>query len=512
MAQPPQAPPHPPLTGVPLILATISLSLATFMNVLDTTIANVALTPIAGDLGVSPSQGTWIITSFAVSSAISVPLTGWLTQRLGALRLFLMSTFLFTAASVLCGLSQSLNMLVAARVLQGMVSGPMIPLCQALLLQSYPKEKAGLALAFWGMTATIAPVMGPILGGWLTDNWSWPWIFFINIPVGLLSIWVTAVVLRGRESPTRHVSVDYIGLILLVVWVGATQIMLDRGKELDWFNTTEIVVLAVVAVVGFTLFLIWELTEEHPIVDLSLFAQRNFAAGCLALTLGYSTFFGTLVLIPMWLQRTMGYTATWAGLVTAPIGILALIISPVIGRTMGTVDPRWFATLSFIVMALCNFWRATFSPDVDAWTIANTHLWQGIAMATFFIPLTAIILSGLEPHRIPSASGLFNFLRLMAAAFAASLWTTGWENNAARHHAYLTEHVTAASTATTQALENAQALGLTHHQALALVNERIVTPHAQLLSILDMFWLAGGLFLILIAAIWLSRPASPPRH
>ncbi len=512
MAPPPQAPPHPPLTGLPLVLATIGLSLATFMNVLDTTIANVALTPIAGDLGVSPSQGTWIITSFAVSTAISVPLTGWLTQRLGALRLFLISTFLFTVASALCGLSQSLNMLVAFRIVQGLVSGPMIPLCQALLLQSYPKEKAGLALAFWGMTATIAPVMGPILGGWLTDNWSWPWIFYINIPVGLISIWLTSVVLRGRETPTRHLSVDYVGLILLVVWVGATQIMLERGKELDWFNATEIVVLAVVAIIGFTLFLVWELTEEHPIVDLSLFAQRNFAAGCLALTLGYATFFGTLVLIPMWLQRTMGYTATWAGLVTAPIGFLALVISPVIGRMMGTVDPRWFATLSFIVMALCNVWRATFSPDVDAMTIAHTHLWQGVAMATFFIPLTAIILSGLEPHRIPSASGLFNFLRLMAAAFAASLWTTAWEDGATRHHAYLTEHVTAASSATTQALDSARALGLTSQQALALVNERVVTTQSQFLSVLDMFWLAGGLFLVLIAAIWLSRPAMPPRR
>jgi len=511
MAQPPKPPLHPPLTGLPLILATISLSLATFMNVLDTTIANVALTPIAGDLGVSASQGTWIITSFAVSNAISVPLTGWLTQRLGALRLFLISTFLFTVASVLCGLSQSLTMLVGFRVIQGLVSGPMIPLCQALLLQCYPKEKAGLALAFWGMTTTIAPVMGPILGGWLTDNWSWPWIFYINIPVGLISIWLTAVVLRGRETPTRALSVDYVGLILLVVWVGATQIMLDRGKELDWFNAPEIVVLAVVAVIGFTLFLIWELTEDHPIVDLSLFAQRNFAAGCLALTLGYATFFGTLVLIPMWLQRTMGYTATWAGLVTAPIGILALILSPIIGRTMGKVDPRWFATVSFIVMALCNFWRATFSPDVDAMTIAHTHLWQGVAMATFFIPLTAIILSGLEPHRIPAASGLFNFLRLMAAAFAASLWTTAWENGAARHHAYLTDHVTPASVATTRALDSAEALGLTSQQALALVNERIVTIQSQLLSVLDMFWLAGGLFLVLIAAIWLSRPVSSAR-
>ncbi|EGV27845.1 drug resistance transporter, EmrB/QacA subfamily [Thiorhodococcus drewsii AZ1] len=506
MSQAPLAPTLPPLTGVPLVLATIGLSLATFMNVLDTTIANVSLTPIAGDLGVSPSQGTWVITSFAVSNAITIPLTGWLAQRLGARRLFLISTSLFTLASLLCGLSQSLGMLLVFRVLQGLVSGPMVPLCQTLLLQSFPKEKSGMALAFWAMTATVAPVMGPILGGWLTDNWSWPWIFYINIPVGLASVWLTAFALRGRETPTTKRSIDYVGLILLVVWVAATQIMLDRGKELEWFNSLEIVLLAVVAVMGLTFFLIWEFTERHPVVDLSLFKERNFAAGTLALCLSYATFFGTLVLIPMWLQRFMGYTATWAGLVTAPIGILALVLSPIIGRLMGRVDPRLFVTLSFGVFFLCNAWRATFSPEVDAGTIAATHLVQGIAMATFFLPLTAIILSGLEPHRIPAASGLFNFLRLMAGAFAASIWTTQWENTASRHHAYLTEPVTAASAETARVLDTYQSMGMTQQQAYAQI-ARTIDTQSYFLSILDMFALAAALFLGLIALIWLARPA-----
>ena len=288
MAHPAPPPPHPPLSGLPLVLATVGLSLATFMNVLDTTIANVSLTPIAGDLGVSPSQGTWVITSFAVSNAVSVPLTGWLAQRMGALRLFLISTSLFTATSVLCGLSSSLEALLLFRVMQGLVSGPMIPLCQTLLLQAYPKEKAGMALAFWAMTTTIAPVLGPILGGWLTDNWSWPWIFYINVPVGLASVWLSAVVLRGRETPTRRLSIDTVGLILLIVWVGATQILLDRGKELDWFNSHEIVVLGVIAAVGFTAFLIWGLTEAHAVVDVSLFSRRNFTLGSLVLSLACS--------------------------------------------------------------------------------------------------------------------------------------------------------------------------------------------------------------------------------
>jgi len=510
MAQPPQAPPHPPLEGLPLVLATVGLSLATFMNVLDTTIANVSLTSIAGDLGVSPSQGTWVITSFAVSNAVSVPLTGWLTQRIGALRLFLISTFLFTLASLLCGMANSLNMLLLFRIMQGLVSGPMIPLSQALLLQAFPRAKSGMALAFWGMTTTVAPVMGPILGGWLTDNWSWPWIFYINVPVGLLSIWITATVLRGRETPTRRISVDYVGLILLVIWVGATQIMLDRGQELDWFNSTQVVTLAVVAIIGLVLFLIWELTEEHPIVDLSLFSIRNFAAGSVALMLGYATFFGILVITPMWLQRYMGYTATWAGLVTAPIGIFALILSPMIGRLMGKVDPRLFAALSFVVFAICNYWRALFSPEVTAGTIAATHLVQGIAMATFFIPLTAVILSGLEPHRVPAASGLFNFMRLMAGAFAASVWTTAWENGAARHHAYLTEHITTAAPEAMQALESTRTLGLTEQQGYALINQTITTQ-SFIMSALDMFAWAAILFVALIGLVWLAKPA-PPRH
>ena len=248
MSQPPGAA-HPPLTGGRLVLATVALSLATFMNVLDTTIANVSLTSIAGDLGVSPSQGTWVITSFAVSNAIAVPLTGWLAQRFGQVRLFLGAVLLFVLSSFLCGASNSLEMLLFFRCLQGLVAGPMIPLSQSLLLQCYPREKAGMAIALWATTTVLAPVMGPILGGWLTDNFSWPWIFYINLPVGLFSVWLTFVLLKGRESQTRQLPIDKIGLVLLVIWVGATQIMLDKGKELDWFNSSEIMVLAVVAVV-----------------------------------------------------------------------------------------------------------------------------------------------------------------------------------------------------------------------------------------------------------------------
>ncbi|MEG0448117.1 MAG: DHA2 family efflux MFS transporter permease subunit, partial [Comamonas sp.] len=260
-----------PLTGAQLVLGTIALSLATFMNVLDSSIANVAIPAIAGDVGVSPSQGTWVITSFGVANAISVPLTGWLTQRFGAVRLFTMSVLLFVLTSWLCGFAGSLETLVLFRVLQGAVAGPMIPLSQTLLLASYPPAKAGTALALWGVTTLVAPVVGPLLGGWITDNISWPWIFYINVPVGLLSAAMTWSIYRKRETPTRKLPIDTVGLALLVLWVGALQLMLDKGKELDWFASSEIIMFAVLAVVSFAVFIVWELTDAHPVVDLRLF-------------------------------------------------------------------------------------------------------------------------------------------------------------------------------------------------------------------------------------------------
>src|SRR5205814_4362785 len=234
-------------------------------------IANVSIPAIAGDMGVSPSQGTWVITSFAVANAISVPLTGWLTQRFGQVRLFAGSVLLFVIASWLCGLAPYIESLIFFRVVQGLVAGPMIPLSQTLLLGSYPQAKAGTAMAMWAMTVLVAPVVGPLLGGWITDNIAWPWIFYINIPVGILAAGVTWAIYRHRETPTRKLPIDAVGLGLLVVWVGALQVLLDKGKELDWFHSSAIVAMAIVVAIGFVVFVIWELTEEHPIVDLRLF-------------------------------------------------------------------------------------------------------------------------------------------------------------------------------------------------------------------------------------------------
>jgi MFS transporter, DHA2 family, multidrug resistance protein len=494
-----------PLTGSKLVIGTIALSLATFMNVLDTSIANVSLPAIAGDLGVSPDQGTWVITSFGVANAISLPLTGWLTRRFGQVKLFMASTLLFVLASFLCGLAPSLGMLILFRVIQGAVAGPMIPLSQSILLASYPKARAGTALAMWAMTTLVAPVAGPLLGGWITDNISWPWIFYINVPVGIGAAVFTWGIYHRRETPTARVPVDTIGLGLLVIWVGAMQVLLDRGKDLDWFNSGQIVALACVAVVAFAIFLVWELTEEHPIVDLSLFGQRNFTVATIALLLGYGLYFGNVVLLPLWLQEYMGYTATLAGLVLAPVGLLALLFTPYVGRIVHRFDPRILVTISFAIFALVFFMRADFNTDATIGTLLVPTLIQGAGAAAFFIPLLTLTLSGLPPERIPAASGLSNFARITAGSFGTSITTTLWDRRATLHHAQLVEHLTPSDPTAVQALDTLHAHGVGQSQSYELLN-RLVDGQAFMMSANDIFYVSGIIFVVMIGLVWLARP------
>lgn len=495
----------PPLTGSQLALGTIALSLATFMNVLDTSIANVSLPAIAGDMGVSPSQGTWVITSFAVANAISVPLTGWLTRRFGQVRLFVGSVLLFVIASWLCGLAPNIQTLIGFRTLQGLVAGPMIPLSQTLLLASYPRARAGSAMAMWAMTVLVAPVAGPLLGGWITDNIAWPWIFYINIPVGLIAAAMTWSIYRKRDTGAGHAPLDIVGLGLLVTFVGTMQIMVDKGKELDWFHSTEITVLAVVSVVSFLFFLAWELTDEHPVVELRLFARRNFTTAALALSIAYGVIFGNIVLLPLWLQQYMGYTATWAGLATAPVGILAILFSPWVGKNVSKIDPRALATVAFIGFGGVLFMRSHFNTQADFWTILVPTILQGAAMAFFFIPLQAIVFSGLEPHQIPSAAGLSNFVRITAGAIGTSIFTTLWENRATLHHAQMAETINRGNDAAMQTIDQLNAAGMTNGQALANIN-RIIDQQAFTMAATDLFYLSSMLFFIMIGLVWLSKP------
>ncbi|HZT56635.1 MAG TPA: DHA2 family efflux MFS transporter permease subunit, partial [Burkholderiaceae bacterium] len=330
-------------------LTTLGLSLAVFMQVLDTTIANVSLPTIAGNLGASADQATWVITSFAVSNAIALPLTGWLTRRFGEVKLFVAATLLFCVASFLCGIAQSMTMLILFRALQGAVAGPMYPVTQSLLLSIYPPEKRSQALALLIMVTIVAPIAGPILGGWITDSYSWPWIFFVNVPVGIFAALIVYAQMGQRSEQTMRPKMDYVGLATLIIGVGALQILLDKGNDEDWFQSNFIILMTIVSVVSLAIFLIWELTDKHPVVDLSLFKRRNFWSGALATAVAYGLFFGNVVILPLWLQQWMGYTATQAGMIMAPVGLLAIFFSPVVGLTVGKIDPRRYATFSFLV-------------------------------------------------------------------------------------------------------------------------------------------------------------------
>jgi DHA2 family multidrug resistance protein len=485
-----------------LVLSTIGLSLAVFMQVLDTTIANVALPTISGNLGVSSEQGTWVITSFAVSNAIALPLTGWLSRRIGEVKLFLWATILFVMASFLCGISTSMPELVGFRVLQGVVAGPLYPMTQTLLIAVYPPAKRGMALALLAMVTVVAPIAGPILGGWITDSYSWPWIFFINVPIGIFACMVVRSQLAARPVVTSRQPMDYIGLITLIIGVGALQIVLDKGNDLDWFESNFIIIGAVISVIALAAFVIWEMTDEHPVVNLRLFAYRNFRIGTIVLVLGYAGFFGINLILPQWLQTQMGYTATWAGLAVAPIGILPVLMSPFVGRYANKFDLRLLAGLAFVAIGASCFMRAGFTSQVDFQHVALVQLFMGIGVALFFMPTLSILMSDLPPSQIADGSGLATFLRNLGGSFAASLTTWIWIRKANEHHAYLTESITVYDPASRHMIEQ---LGGAGGQAYGRL-EQIVSSQAYMLSTVDYFNMLGVMFAGLVLLIWLAKP------
>ena len=501
-----------PLQGGALAMLTLVLSLATFMLVLDSTIANVAIPTIAGDLGASSSQGTWVITSFGVANAISIPITGWLAKRFGEVRLFLIATLLFVLASWLCGIANSLEMLIVFRVLQGAVAGPIIPLSQSLLLNNYPPEKRGMALAFWSMTIVVAPICGPILGGWISDNIHWGWIFFINVPIGLAVVLISWKILEGRESRISHQPVNTIGLILLALGVGALQLMLDQGRELDWFNSTEIVVLTIIAAVGLIALIIWELTDDNPVVDVSLFKSRNFTVGCVSTSLAFLVYSGTVVLIPLLLQQVYNYTATWAGLAAAPVGLLPILLAPIIGKFGNKIDMRILITISFMVYALTFYWRAvTFEPEITFMDVALPQFVQGLAVACFFMPLTTITLSGLPPEKMASASSLFNFLRTLAGSIGTSLTTFIWYNREAVHHTQLTEVINPYNPISQQFFQTMGSFGLSEEQTASYL-ARQITAQGFIIGANEIFLVSAITFISLVVLIWFAKPPFSSKH
>ncbi len=492
-----------PLEAGRLALVAFALALGTFMMVLDTTIANVSLPTIAGNLGVSSELSTWIVTAFAVANGISVPLTGWLMRRFGVVRVFCTSLALFTVASFLCGVAWNLSSLIAFRVLQGGVSGPMMPGSQALLIAIFPANKRSTALGIWSMTTLVAPIMGPILGGYISDNFHWSWIFLINLPFGVFAATICWLNLRSRETPTVKLPIDMVGIGLLVLWVGLLQIMLDLGKNADWFNDPTIVVLAVTAAVLFAAWLIWELTEANPIVDLSLFRSRNFAIGNIAFCLGYAVFFANILILPLWLQTQLGYTATWAGLVAAPSGLIAVILTPLAARLAGRIDARILATVAFVGFVISYWMRSGYNTSASFTDFMLPLLVQGVSMATFFLSMLTISLDRIAPERIPAATGLSNFTRIVAGSFAASIVTTAWDRREALHQAHLAEAI-GNGVALNLGLDRLQQMGMTAQQAAGAVTRQMV-GQAYLLASTDLFRLSAYLSAALIVLVWLCR-------
>jgi len=500
--------PQAPLKGFSLALTAFALAMGTFMQVLDTTIANVSLPTIAGNLGASTDQSTWIITSFVVANGIGVPITGWLMNRYGIVKVFVLSVLGFTLASFFCGIAWSLESLVFFRALQGALSGPIIPGSQALMLSIFPRTRRTTALAVWSITTLVAPICGPLLGGYISDSWHWGWIFLINVPVGLLVAALCWANLASRESVIRRLPIDVVGLGLLIVWAGALQVMLDTGKNADWFESTQIILLALVALLGFFAFLLWELTDEHPVVDLSLFRDRNFTLGTIVFCLGNGVFIANMLLIPLWLQTQLGYTATWAGLVSAPTGAIAVLMTPFAAKLMARFDARWVATIAFAASALSYFMRASLTADASFMAIALPLMVQGISSGSFFIATISILLDSVPPEKIPSASGLSNFARIIAAGFSVSLVTTFWDRRAALHQSHMADLTSGYSPALNNILSSLQSLGLSDLTAKAAVT-RAMTGQAYLLASIDMFTVSAWLCIAAIVIVWLCHKARP---
>jgi MFS transporter, DHA2 family, multidrug resistance protein len=489
----------PPLTGAMLLLAGFVLAMANFMAVLDTSIANVALPHIAGALGASSSEGTSVITFYAIAEAIAIPLTGWLSQRFGSVKVFLWSMAGFGVSSVLCGLAPTLDILILFRVVQGFCAGPMMPLSQSLLLRITPKHQHPMALALWSMTVIVAPVCGPVLGGVIADTIGWEWSFFINVPVAIVSVIVGWRLLTSRETETERTRVDYVGLILLAIWVGALQLFLDGGKERDWFESSYIATLAIVSAIAFAAFVIWELTDKAPIVNLRLLTISSFSLSTLVLAIAYGVFFGSVVLVPQWLQTNLGYTATWSGYMTAFNGMLGVLVSPLVAYLIVRFDPRAVAFIGVLGLAAALGVRTLFNTDISFGQMIPAQLAQGAFLPLMFVPMLGIALAKIPERDVAAASGLMTFARTMAGAIATSIVTSSWERSTGAMRSEVVgsmQNSGAAIDAMTQA-------GLSSEQA-AMNLSRMVDGQAMMLATNQVFAFVAPMLACAALLIWFT--------
>ena len=486
--------------GSKLILLNVALGLGTFIQVLDSSIANVAIPYIAGNLSVSPDEGTWVITSFSASNAIVLPLTGWLSDYFGRVRLFVYSVILFSIMSFLCGFSTSLTMLVFFRVLQGAVAGALIPLSQTLLVANSPPERQGGVLGFWAMIVIVAPVIGPIVGGYLTYEYSWPWIFYINVPIGAFSAFVVWFFLKDRESKIIRKPIDWVGLFFLSLGVACLQIMLDKGKDLDWFDSNAIVTLTVISIISLSYFIVWNVKSPYPIVDFSFFKNRNFVLGTITVTLGYLMFFGATVITPLWLQTQQGYTAEWAGIAVAPIGIIPILLSIVVGNNLYRFDLRAVVALSFFLFGLSFFYQANFTTQISINTVMFTRLIQGLGLTIFFVPLVQLSLGNIPNEKYASATGVYNFIRiLIGSGFGTSLTIYYWSRFETFYYNRIGESITNYNPQTVQFFDSLKEFNPRFtFEVVRRILDQGVEQQSFMLSTNDLTWLCAWVFMLMI--------------
>ncbi len=428
--------------NVNLGLIAFTVMLPALIEIIDTSIVNVSLDHIRGSLSAGYDESTWTITAYLVSNAIVIPMAGWLAKLIGRKNYQIASIALFTFSSFMCGSSWSLNSLIFFRVLQGIGGGGLVPISQSILLESFPREKHGQAMAIFGLGAMVGPIVGPLLGGWITDTLSWRWIFYINIPIGILSIIMNVIVIKDPPYMQRQkMKIDYWGLLFLAVGLGALQFMLDKGESEDWFASSKIVTFGIIAAVSLTLLVINEYYSETPIVNLKLFRDRTFTSGATVMFFVFLNLFGSIVLLPVFLQMMMGYTSFYAGLVLGPGGMATLISMPIAGKLVGKVNPKKILAVGISICALSTYTMSQFNLTTDFWTFVWPRVLLGLGMGFTFIPLTTLTLSHIPRERMTEATSLYNLLRNLGGSVGIAFTTTILSRRAQLHQTRLVEHL-----------------------------------------------------------------------
>jgi DHA2 family multidrug resistance protein len=497
----------------PWIIA-LSVMFATFMEVLDTTVVNVSLPHIAGNLSATIDEATWALTSYLVANAIVLPMTGWLAGLFGRKRLLMLSVGGFTLASLLCGLAPSLSVLVFFRIVQGATGGALQPLSQAVLLEAFPPKDRGKAMAFWALGIVVAPILGPVMGGWLTDNYSWRWVFYINLPVGITSLVMTRLFIFDPSYIKQRVGrgIDYWGIGLLAVGIGALQFVLDKGQEDDWFSSTHIVFLSLVAGVCLVALIAHELTTKDPVVDLRVFNERSYAVGVFLMTVLGFVLYGSLVLLPIMLQTLLGYPPLQAGIAMAPRGVGSFVFMPFVGILTGHVDSRKLLFAGLVIGGATLIWLGQLNLQAGYWDIFWPQWTQGMAMGLLFVPLTTVTMAGIEREKMGNATSLFNLMRNLGGSVGIAATSTMLARDQVRVATVLGTNITpydAASQSRLQALTNAfmaagaDATTALHRAQAALMGE--VHQQAAMVSFVHIFQLLGGMFVVLSPLVLLMR-------